>query len=187
MLTSAAEVGFAWVGIEKGWVRIPLPPLRMMSGPIQHFHVSILDAWRYRVFSKLKLLTSHLRERGNMLLRAITCGVFVMVSFLARTRRKMFLVGSVARGMEMVICFGSAPFSPCCMSGSYLSFSLVALDRRNWPRCLLWHGWLPGLSRWRERSPAFGQGWGFGCSGPAHDPGSGSGYGKGHQGQGTCH
>ena len=23
--------------------------------------------------------------------------------------------------------------------------ALVSLDRSNWPRCLLWHGWLPGL------------------------------------------
>ena len=22
----------------------------------------------------------------------------------------------------------------------------MSLDRRNWPRCLLWHGWLPSLS-----------------------------------------
>ena len=21
----------------------------------------------------------------------------------------------------------------------------MSLDRSNWPRCLLWHGWLPGL------------------------------------------
>ena len=24
--------------------------------------------------------------------------------------------------------------------------SLMALDRSRWPRCLLWHGWLPGLT-----------------------------------------
>ena len=23
--------------------------------------------------------------------------------------------------------------------------TLVSLDRCNWPRCLLWHGWFPGL------------------------------------------
>ena len=38
--------------------------------------------------------------------------VFGTDSFLAWPRRKMFLVGSVARGIEMVICFGSAPFTP---------------------------------------------------------------------------
>ena len=84
LLTSAAEVCFAWDGEEKGWVRISLPPLRMMTGPIQHFCSSILEAWRHRVTVKLavrvgfrgaefidfkgslQLLTpSHLRERGG--------------------------------------------------------------------------------------------------------------------------
>ena len=37
LLISAAEIGFAWDGDEKGWVRVSLPPLRMMAGPIQHF------------------------------------------------------------------------------------------------------------------------------------------------------
>ena len=31
--------------------------------------------------------------------------------------------------------------------------SLMARDRSKWPRCLLWHGWLPGLSAAGERAP----------------------------------
>ena len=53
LLTSASELGFAWDGEEKGWVRASLPLLRMMTGPIQHFHSSILDAWHYCIFAKL--------------------------------------------------------------------------------------------------------------------------------------
>ena len=53
LLTSAAEVGFALDGDERGWVRSSLPPLWMMSGTIQHFYSSILEAWRYRVSAKL--------------------------------------------------------------------------------------------------------------------------------------
>ena len=64
-----------------------------MTGPIQHFFSSILDAWRFRVFAhlaerkgfrsvqfadfkgSLQLRTSsHLRERDKMLLRAILYG-----------------------------------------------------------------------------------------------------------------
>ena len=30
---SAAELGFAWDRMEKGWVRVSLPPLRMITGP----------------------------------------------------------------------------------------------------------------------------------------------------------
>ena len=93
LLISATELDFAWDGDERGWVRPSLPPFRMMTGPIQHFVSSILDAWRYRVFAKLaeregfrcvqfveskgslQLLTSsHLRERDKMLLRAVLCG-----------------------------------------------------------------------------------------------------------------
>ena len=37
---------------------------------------------------------------------------------------------------------------------------LMSLDRSNWPRCLLWHGWLPGLCLYGERdlwAASFGQ------------------------------
>ena len=36
----------------------------------------------------------------------------------------------------------------------------MSLDRSYWPRCLLWHGWLPRLSLHGERDPwaaSFGQ------------------------------
>ena len=36
----------------------------------------------------------------------------------------------------------------------------MALDRSKWPQCLLWHGWLPGLSSTGGRNPwgaSFGQ------------------------------
>ena len=53
LLVSAAELGFAWDGAEKGWVRVSLPPLRMMAGPIQQFRSAILGAWRFHVFARL--------------------------------------------------------------------------------------------------------------------------------------
>ena len=53
LLISAAEIGFAWDSGEKGWIRVSLPPLRMMTGPIQHYRSAILDAWHFHVFSKL--------------------------------------------------------------------------------------------------------------------------------------
>ena len=46
LLTSAAEIGFAWDGGEQGWVRAALPPLWMLSGPVQHFHSAVLEAWQ---------------------------------------------------------------------------------------------------------------------------------------------
>ena len=93
LLISAAEIGFAWDAGEQGWIRVSLPPLRMMAGPIQHFRSAVLDAWHFHVLSRLaerkgfwgaqfadikgssQLLNStHLRDRDKMLLRAIMCG-----------------------------------------------------------------------------------------------------------------
>ena len=53
LLISDAELGFAWDGEEKGWVRVSLPRLRMMTGLVQHFLSAILDAWRFQVFARL--------------------------------------------------------------------------------------------------------------------------------------
>ena len=52
LLISAAETGFAWDGEEKGWVRVSLPPLRMMTGPIQHYRSAILEAWHLDFLSE---------------------------------------------------------------------------------------------------------------------------------------
>ena len=43
LLISAAELGFARDGAEKVWVRVSLPPLRMMTGPVQHFRSFVMD------------------------------------------------------------------------------------------------------------------------------------------------
>ena len=40
------------------------------------------------------------------------------------------------------------------MCANFLSLLfLLSLDRSNWPRCLLWHGWLPGLKGIGQREP----------------------------------
>ena len=141
---SAAELGFAWDGAEKGWVRVFLPPLRMMTGPVQHFRSAILDAWRFSISAKLaekrgflgaefsdfqgslqQLTSSHLRERDILLLRAILCEGFGTDSFLARPRRKTFLVDFVVKGMVMATYSGSVLFSPFSMFGIFLSSLLL--------------------------------------------------------------
>ena len=75
LLTSAAELGFAWDVDEKGWVRPSLPHLRMIAGPIQHFFSSILDAWRWvrvGIFllavptRRLRLMLALLRTGGSL-------------------------------------------------------------------------------------------------------------------------
>ena len=47
----------------------------------------------------------------------------------------------------MVTFFGIVPFPPLVeLRNSPEFLPLLSRDRTNWPRCLLWHGWLPGLS-----------------------------------------
>ena len=53
LLISAAGLGFVWDGEEKGWVRISLPPLRMMSGPIQHFYFFYLGCLALTCFCQI--------------------------------------------------------------------------------------------------------------------------------------
>ena len=66
----------------------------------------------------------------------------------------------------MVTCFGSVLPPPLQHIRELPEFAtLMTLDRSNWPRCLLWHAWLPGLSGVSDRDPwassfgdlAFGQ------------------------------
>ena len=77
LLISAAELGFAWDGNEHGSVRVSLPPLRMMTGPIQHYRSAAKLSERKGYWGvefadlkgSLQLLNStHLRERDKMLL-----------------------------------------------------------------------------------------------------------------------
>ena len=76
-------------------------------------------------------------------------------SFLVKPRRKMFHVDFVGKGMVTVICFGNVLPPPSLQHVRELpEFAfLMSLDRSNWPRCLLWHGWLPGLKGIGQREP----------------------------------
>ena len=87
LFQSAVRLGFSWDSKEEGWLRPGLPPLRMLSGPYQHFQKAIFSSWRGRVAgiltlrkgfrggplldydgTKQLLFSSHLRERDKMLL-----------------------------------------------------------------------------------------------------------------------
>ena len=173
LLVSAAELGFAWDGAEKGWVEVSLPPLRMMAGPVQHFYSSMLDACRFSVFAKLSerkgfwggeyadfegslqlLTSSHLQERDKMLLRAILCGGVW----------NGFLLGK-AKKEDVPCCFcgtkggdGHLFWECTCHPLQHVrdlpEFAThMSLNRSSRPRCLLWHGWLPGLSGLSDKDP----------------------------------
>ena len=63
-------------------------------------------------------------------------------------------VGFVVLLMMMVICFGNVPFPPLVEIRENPEFrDLMRMDKGHWPRCLLWHGWLPMLSGVPGASP----------------------------------
>ena len=77
-----------------------------------------------------------------------------MVSCQERLRRKRLSVSFVVARMGVDICFGSAFFSPILHVRELPDFaSLLARGRSNRPRCVIWHGWLPGLGVAGERDP----------------------------------
>ena len=170
---SAADIGFHWDSSALAWTRPGLPMLDNLAGPIQHFRSAILDAWRNKValdlckrqgfrggplldvHGSLQLLnSSHVRERDKALLR----------TFLVGGVWNGFLLGYV-RG-QAVPCrfcgapdhdghlFWECPFPPLVEIRENPEFhDLMRLDKTRWPRCLLWHGWLPMLSGVNGASP----------------------------------
>ena len=173
LLASAAEIGFLWNPHALAWVRPGLPLLSNLAGPIQHFRAAILDAWRNRVAADLcrrkgfrggslldihgslqLLISSHVRERDKALLRAIVVGGVW----------NGFLLGHV-RGQPVPCRFCGAPdhdghlfwectFPPLVEIRENPEFhDLMRMDKAHWPRCLLWHGWLPMLSGANGASP----------------------------------
>ena len=107
---------------------------------------SLLD-----VFGSLQLLNcAHVRERDMALLRSVMVGG-VWNGFLLGGV-SLFLVVFVVLQMGMVTCFGNVPFLSLLLRFVKI-LSFLRMDKGHWPRCLLWHGWLPLLSGVNGASP----------------------------------
>ena len=103
--------------------------------------------------SQQPLISSHLRERDKMLLRSVLSGRVCSGFFLPRLKVNASGVDVVGDRIVKSIYFGTVPFTLWCMCVSFLSFCLsMKRDRSLWPRCFLFHGWLPGLGMQGERS-----------------------------------
>ena len=119
LLISAAELGFAWDGDEKGWVRVSLPPLRMMTGPVQHLRSAILGFLEGEFAVFFKALYNYFHSTcGN------EWGCLERIPSWPCQEGGRSLLGFAVREMVMVIFSGSAPFPPFSMLGNYLSFLL---------------------------------------------------------------
>ena len=107
------------------------------------------------------LISSHLRERDKMLLRAILCGGVWNGFLLGQAKKDDVPCQFCGKKDGDGHLFWECTFPPLLHVRELLEFaSLMSLDRSRWPRCLLWHGWLLGLSSGDERSSwaaSFGQ------------------------------
>ena len=168
LVQSAAEIGFRWDPGELAWDRPGLPLLSNLSGPIQHFRAAILGAWRNKVSSglcagkgfrggpslyidgTLQLLNSdHVRERDKALLRSVFVGGvwngFLLGKIQGQDVPCRFCGGRDHDGH----LFWDCTFPPLVEIREHPEFhDLMEMDKTSWPRCLLWHGWLPLLSLW---------------------------------------
>ena len=173
LLESAAEIGFFWCSRFLGWDRPGLPVLSMIDGPVQHFRAAILDAWRHKVSmglctrkgfrggpfldvsGTLQLLNSdHVRERDKALLRGVLVGG-VWNGFLLRKVKNCHVPCRFCGGDDHDgHLFWECTFPPLVEIRENPEFhELMEMDKSFWPRCLLWHGWLPLLSGANLGSP----------------------------------
>ena len=170
LLASAAKIGFVWNSDTCVWTRPGLPSLHILFSPWQVIRSSILQAWRNTVFADLckregfrgvvgcsslfdwdgslkLLLSSHVRERDKALLRAILVGGVWNGFLLGRMRGEdvpcRFCGGVDGDGH----LFWECSFPPLVELRNCPEFlPLVGMNKVDWTRFMLWHGWLPGLS-----------------------------------------
>ena len=167
LIESAVEIGFSWCSHVPGWNRPGLPVLSMVAGPIQHFRAAVLGAWRHKIsvdlcsrkgfrggpFSDvsgtMQLLNSdHVRERDKALLRGVLVGGVEKVKNCHVPCR---FCGSDDNDGHL---FWDCTFPPLVEIRENPEFhEIMEIDKSYWPRCLLWHGWLPVLSGVNRGSP----------------------------------
>ena len=152
------------------WVRPGLPLLSNLAGPIQHFRAAILDAWQNKaaadlcgrkgfplldIHGSLQLLnSSHVRERDKALLRAIIVGGVWNGFLLSRVRGQVIPCRFCSAPDGDGHLFWECTFPPLVEIRENPEFhDLMRMDKAHWPRCLLWHGWLPILSGVNGASP----------------------------------
>ena len=172
-LLALQRLGFQSDPHALAWIRPGLPLLSNLAGPIQHFQAAILDAWRNKVAAdlccrlgfrggpllvvhgSLQLLnSSHVRERDEALLRSIMVGGVWNGLLLGRVRGRAVPFRFCGAPDNDGHLFWDCPLPPLVEIRENPEFhDLMSLDKANWPRCLLWHGWLPMLSGVNGASP----------------------------------
>ena len=163
----AAEIDwFRWDPLALAWSLPGLPLLSNLAGLLQHLKAAILDAWRDKVsvdlfgrkgfrggplldfHGSLQLLnSSHVRERDKALLPSIMVGGVWNGFLLGKVRSQVVPCWFCGAPDGDGHLFWECTFPPLVEIRGNLEFhDLMRMDKGHWPRCLLWHGWLPMLS-----------------------------------------
>ena len=173
LVSSAAEIGFRWNPHSLAWHRPGLPLLSNLAGPVQHFRAAILDAWQNKtaadlcgrkgfrggplldIRGSLQLVnSSHVRERDKGLLRCILVGGAWNGFLLSKVKGQPVPCRFCGAPESDGHLFWECTFPPLVEIRENPEFhDLMREDKAHWPRCLLWHGWLPMLSGINGASP----------------------------------
>ena len=107
------------------------------------------------IHGSLQLLSSsHVRERDKGLLRSIMVGGVWNGFLLGRVRNQVVPCRFCGAPDHDGHLFWECTFPPLVEIRESPEFhDLMRLDKAHWPRCLLWHGWLPMLSGCNGGSP----------------------------------
>ena len=157
LASSAADVGFQWDPPLLSWARPGLRASSNLVGPMQHFNAAVFfvpGKVRLQLICVLgvgfvvghfltlqRLNSGHIRERDE--------AGFGMGSFCDVLKDSLCHAGSVV--VLMVMVTSSAPLVEIRENPEF--HDLMRMDKGHWPRCLLWHGWLPLLSGTNAVSP----------------------------------
>ena len=107
------------------------------------------------VHGSLQLLnSSHVRERDKGLLRSVMVGGVWNGFLLGRVRNQVVPCRFCGAPDHDGHLFWECTFPPLVEIRENPEFhDLMRMDKAHWPRCLLWHGWLPMLSGCNGDSP----------------------------------
>ena len=155
-----------WVGVDLGciysviWLALCSTPklLFLMRGGTRLQLIFIVrrvsGADLYWMFLAHCSFLTPVRERDRALLRSVMVGGVWNGFLLGRVRGQLVpcrFCGSPDGDGHL---FGKCTFPPLVEIRENPEFhDLMRMDKAHWPRCLLWHGWLPVLSDVNGASP----------------------------------
>ena len=157
LVESAAEIGFQWDSLQVGWEHYRAAVLRPGGVRFRLSYVlgrAFVGALRWVLKVPCSSLTLTMFGRDKVLLRSVLVGG-VWSGFLPGKVKGQhvpcrFCGGDDGDGH----LFWDCTFTPLVEIREHPEFhGITEMEKSCWPRCLLWHGWLPLLCGVNGGSP----------------------------------